>query len=105
VLEGRADADLVVVAVVVLISPPMLVTESSVVNAPNGVILFPGLMVRDGDGRNDVAIVLPWENKGRGIPRIWSLVRNICEPLNVTTEGGYDGDCDCDCEDAIGELL
>jgi hypothetical protein len=59
VLEGRAGADRVVVAVVVLLSPPMLVTGSSVVEARDDVVLFPDLMLPDGDGRNVLAIVLP----------------------------------------------
>jgi hypothetical protein len=49
----------VVVAVVVLLSPPMLVTGSSVVEARDDVVLFPDLMLPDGDGRNVLAIVLP----------------------------------------------
>jgi hypothetical protein len=101
VLEGGAGTDLVVVAIVILLSPPMLVTGSSVVDARDAVVLFPGLILLDGDGRNDVAIVSPWDNEGRVTPGRSSLVRDICEPLNVTTEGCCDGDC----EDAIGELL
>jgi hypothetical protein len=66
VLDGRASADLVVVAVEVL-SAPMLVTGSSVTDARD-VVEFPGLRLPDGEGRNDVAIVLPWMNEGRVTP-------------------------------------
>jgi hypothetical protein len=48
----------VVVAVVVLFAPPMLLTGSSVVDALD-VVVFPDLMLPDGDGRVVVAIVLP----------------------------------------------
>jgi len=69
VFDGRAGADRVLVEATVLLTPPMFVTGFSEEAAIDvDIVAFEDLELPDGDGRNVVAIVLPWKTDGSVMP-------------------------------------